>query len=143
MSRHRRLLLASLTGSERRGKLHPERPASCRRSVVSSDRRLLLASLTGGERRGKLHPERPASWPAMDIVASARPSYLRRGTGVYIILMMDDTKPMRSSLSSRKEGTARLHWASGLWNGSPRYLGGLGQSPARFLPRFPWRRQAM
>ena len=32
MSRPRRLLLASLTGSERRGKLHPERPASCRRS---------------------------------------------------------------------------------------------------------------
>ena len=57
----RRLLLASLTGSERRGKLHPERPASCRRSVVSGDRRLLLASLTGSERRGKLHPERPAS----------------------------------------------------------------------------------
>ena len=61
VSRPRRLLLASLTGSERRGKLHPERPASCRRSVVSGDRRLLLASLTGSERRGKLHPERPAS----------------------------------------------------------------------------------
>ena len=61
LSRPRRLLLASLTGSERRGKLHPERPASCRRSVVSGDRRLLLASLTGSERRGKLHPERPAS----------------------------------------------------------------------------------
>ena len=61
VSRHRRLLLASLSGSERRGKLHPERPASCRRSVVSSGRRLLLASLTGSERRGKLHPERPAS----------------------------------------------------------------------------------
>ena len=61
MSRPRRLLLASLTGSERRGKLHPERPASCLRSVVSDDRRLLLASLTGSERRGKLHPERPAS----------------------------------------------------------------------------------
>ena len=61
VSRPRRLLLASLTGSERRGKLHPERPASCRRSVVSSDRRLLLASLTGSDRRGKLHPERPAS----------------------------------------------------------------------------------
>ena len=61
VSRPRRLLLASLTGSERRGKLHPERPASCRRSVVSGDRRLLLASLTGSERRGKPHPERPAS----------------------------------------------------------------------------------
>ena len=61
VSRPRRLLLASLTGSERRGKLHPERPASCRRSVVSGDRRLLLASLTGSDRRGKLHPERPAS----------------------------------------------------------------------------------
>ena len=61
VSRPRRLLLASLTGSERRGKLHPEHPASCRRSVVSGDRRLLLASLTGSERRGKLHPERPAS----------------------------------------------------------------------------------
>ena len=61
VSRPRRLLLASLTGRERRGKLHPERPASCRRSVVSGDRRLLLASLTGSERRGKLHPERPAS----------------------------------------------------------------------------------
>ena len=61
MSRPRRLLLASLTGSERRGKLHPERPASCRRSIVSGDRRLLLASLTGSERRGRLHPERPAS----------------------------------------------------------------------------------
>ena len=86
MSRPRRLLLASLTGSkllpsarpravapsspvtscsqtgsEGRGKLHPERPASCRRSVVSGDRRLLLASLTGSEGRGKLHPERPAS----------------------------------------------------------------------------------
>ena len=61
VSRPRRLLLASLTGSERRGKLHPERPASCRRSVVSGDRRLLPASLTGSERRGKLHPERPAS----------------------------------------------------------------------------------
>ena len=47
--------------SDRRGKLHPERPASCRRSVVSGDRRLLLASLTGSERRGKLHPERPTS----------------------------------------------------------------------------------
>ena len=75
-------------------------------------------------------------WP-MDIVASARPSYLRRVTGVYIISMMDDTKPTRSSLSSRKEGTASPHWASGLWNGSPRFLGGLGQSPTRFLPRFP------
>ena len=32
VSGDRRLLLASLTGSERRGKLHPERPASCRRS---------------------------------------------------------------------------------------------------------------
>ena len=61
VSRPRRLLLASLTGSEGRGKLHPERPASCRRSVVSGDRRLLLASLTGSEGRGKLHPERPAS----------------------------------------------------------------------------------
>ena len=61
VSRPRRLLLASLTRSERRGKLHPERPASCRRSVVSGDRRLLHASLTGSERRGKLHPERPAS----------------------------------------------------------------------------------
>ena len=61
MSCPRRLLLASLTGSERRGRLHPERPASCRRSVVSGDRRLLLASLTGSERRGRLHPERPAS----------------------------------------------------------------------------------
>ena len=61
VSRPRRLLLASLTGSEGRGKLHPERPASCRHSVVSGDRRLLLASLTGSEGRGKLHPERPAS----------------------------------------------------------------------------------
>ena len=61
VSRPRRLLLASLTGSEGRGKLHPERPASCRRSVVSGDRRLLLASLTGSEGRGQLHPERPAS----------------------------------------------------------------------------------
>ena len=61
VSRPRRLLLASLTGSEGRGKLHPERPASCRRSVVSGDRRLLLASLTKSEGRGKLHPERPAS----------------------------------------------------------------------------------
>ena len=61
VSRPRRLLLASLTGSEGRGKLHLERPASCRRSVVSGDRRLLLASLTGSEGRGKLHPERPAS----------------------------------------------------------------------------------
>ena len=50
---------------------------------------------------------------------------------------MDDTKPTRSSLSSRKEGTASPHWASGLWNGSPRYLGGLGQPPTRFLPKFP------
>ena len=41
-------------------------------------------------------------------------------------------KPPRSSLSSRKEGKARLHWASGSWKGSPRYLGGLGQSPTRF-----------
>ena len=61
VSRPRRLLLASLTGSEGRGKLHPERPASCRRSLVSRPRRLLLASLTGSEGRGKLHPERPAS----------------------------------------------------------------------------------
>ena len=61
VSRRRRLLLASLTGSERRGKLHPERLTSCRRSVVSGDRRLLLASRTGSERRGKLHPECPAS----------------------------------------------------------------------------------
>ena len=85
-------------------------------------------------------------WP-MAIVASARPSYLRRVTGVYIISrylrrvciisMMDDTKPPRSSLSSRKEGTASPHWASGLWNGSPRYLGGFGQPPTRFLPKFP------
>ena len=35
--RHRRLLLASLTGSEGRGKLRPKRPASCRRFVVSGD----------------------------------------------------------------------------------------------------------
>ena len=82
-------------------------------------------------------------WSAMDIVASARPSYRRRRNGVYIISLMDVTKPTRSSLSSRKEGKARLHWASGLWKGSPRYLGGLGQSPTRFLPRFPWQRQAM
>ena len=47
--------------------------------------------------------------------------------------MRDDTKPTRSSLSSRKEGTASPHWASGSWIGSPRYLGGLGQPPTRFL----------
>ena len=82
-------------------------------------------------------------WP-IDTVASV---VLRRVTGVYIISshlrrvyiisMMDDTKPPRSSLSSRKEGTASPHWASGSWNGSPRYLGGLGQPPTRFLPKFP------
>ena len=51
-------------------------------------------------------------WSAMDIIASARPSYRRRRNGVYIISVMDVT-PTRSSLSSRKEGEARLHWASG------------------------------
>ena len=66
VSGDRRLLLASLTGSERRGRLHPERPASCRRSVVSSDRRLLLASLTGSERRGK------ATSRALGLVPSLR-----------------------------------------------------------------------
>ena len=34
---HRRLLLAYLTGSERRGKLRAWRPASCRRPVISAD----------------------------------------------------------------------------------------------------------
>ena len=74
-------------------------------------------------------------------------SHLRR---VCIISMMDDTEPPRSSLSSRKEGAASPHWASGSWNGSPRYLGGLGQPPTRFLsvvfPQgvqgVPWRRRA-
>ena len=88
---HRSLLLASLTGSERRGnfvhgarpravalssrwmsssarvpdwereegKLHPWRPASCRRPGGC---RLLLASLTGSERRGNLiHGARPCA----------------------------------------------------------------------------------
>ena len=35
--RHQRLLLASPTGSEGRGKLRSKRPASCRRFVVSGD----------------------------------------------------------------------------------------------------------
>ena len=68
---------------------------------------------------------------AMSIVASVRPSYRRRN-GVYIISLMDVTRPTRSFLSSRKEGRARLHWASGLWKGGPRIFGGPGQSPTSF-----------
>ena len=56
----RRLLLASLTGSERRGRLHPERPASCRRP--SSRRTLSPARIPDWEREeGTLRPWRPAS----------------------------------------------------------------------------------
>ena len=74
---------------------------------------------------------------------------LRRMTGVYIISshlrrvciisMIDDTEPPRSSLSSRKEGAASPHWASGSWNGSPRYLVNL---PQYFSLNSPWQRPA-
>ena len=51
-------------------------------------------------------------WSAMSIVASVRPSYRRRN-GVYIISLMDVTRPTRSSLSNRKEGIGKA--ALGQW----------------------------
>ena len=42
------------------------------------------------------------------------------------------TRPTRSSLSSRKEGRARLHRASGLWKGGPRISADLVNRPQDF-----------
>ena len=55
----------SLVSRPRRPELHPERPASCRCSVVSGDRRLLLASLTGEREEGKATSRAPGLVPSL------------------------------------------------------------------------------
>ena len=65
----RRLLLASLTGSERRGARGGETPSKTPGLVPSprhlGGRRLLLASLTGSEWRGARGGETPSKMPGL------------------------------------------------------------------------------